>query len=574
LWVRTSRFVSELLARGPAPRPVVDAPPSTKTKTLAGGGYRGARIDLAQLSRWWPSAGSPRADIIRDLPTLRARSRDQMRNAPVALGALNTEVNNVVGTGLSCRPAINGKLLGLSDEQVTAWQDDVAFRFDEWASSRESDAARATDFYGLQELTFRSFLESGDVFVMTPRLERAAGGKRLALQVIEADRCCNPDRKQDTDTLVDGVEIRPETGEAIAYHFAKVHPGEPMSLAVGANSWKRVEARGQTGRRAVLHLMKRLRPDQVRGVPWIAPILEPLKQLQRWTDAELNAAVVSSLMSVFIKMDPDAFDTLFEEDAQDAIVSKATSWSGEIESGKAVNLLPGEEIQTPTPGRPNPEFDPFWQAAVRQIGMALGMPFEVLVMHFQSSYSAARAALLMAWKEWRGRRDFLAKELCQPGYELWLADEVAEGRVQAAGFFTDPVLRAAWCGAEWTGDALGSLDPVKEAEAAEKRIALNISSKDAESIAHDGIPWIVKHRQRVREEQAERADGLAADPLAAEEAQQQRRNDRKQQNNDGQTQALAEIERLQASVLALDRKIDVLMASLARPQVTALNTPP
>lgn len=98
---------------------------------------------------------------------------------------------------------------------------------------------------------------------------------------------------------------------------------------------------------------------------------------------------------------------MFDEASQKAIIDKASSWDGSMESGQAVNLLPGESIEAPDPGRPNPAFDPFWTAMVRQIGMALEMPFEVLVAHFQSSYSAARAALLMAWKAFRRRRDRL-----------------------------------------------------------------------------------------------------------------------------------------------------------------------
>jgi capsid protein len=274
-------------------------------------------------------------------------------------------------------------------------------------------------------------------------------------------------------------------------------------------------------------------------------------------------------MSVFIKMDPDAFAELFDEDAQDALVEKAAGWSGEMESGKAVNLLPGEEVQSPTPGRPNPAFDPFWTAVVRQIGMALGMPFEVLVMHFQSSYSAARAALLMAWKEWRGRRDFLAKALCQPVYELWLADEVAEGRINAPGFLADPVVRAAWCGAEWTGDGPGTIDPEKEVNAAAKRVELNISTKDAESLQYDGVPWIVKHRQRVREQQAERKDGLVADPEADKVAAQQ--PDQQQQNQDG-AETRAQVAKLQQDVQKLDARLETLgrslLAAIAKPQGT------
>jgi capsid protein len=213
------------------------------------------------------------------------------------------------------------------------------------------------------------------------------------------------------------------------------------------------------------------------------------------------------MFSVFIKMDPDAFHELFDEDAQSSIIDKASNWSGEMESGQAVNLLPGEEIQTNSPGRPNPAFDPFWMAMVRQIGMALEMPIEVLTMHFQSSYSASRAALLMAWKAFRKNRDRLATYLCQPVFELWLADEVAAGRIRAPGFFANDLFRAAWCCAVWTGDGPGSIDPGKEVDAAGKRIELGISTKDAESIAYDGLSWEGKHKQRVKEIRAEQRDG-------------------------------------------------------------------
>ena len=129
---------------------------------------------------------------------------------------------------------------------------------------------------------------------------------------------------------------------------------------------------------------------------------------------------------------------------------------------------------------------------VRQIGMALGMPFEVLTMAYQSSYSAARGALLMAWKAFRSKRDLLAKLLCQPVLELWLTDEVAEGRISCPGFFADDVIRAAWCAAIWTGDGPGSIDPTKEVDAAQKRVdlgralAANIENNDAYKSARPG----------------------------------------------------------------------------------------
>lgn len=533
-----------------------------RSQLALSGSYTGARIDRAQLSRWMPMAGSANADTIRDLPVLRSRSRDQMRNAPVALGALNTTVSHVVGTGLTYTPAIDAKFLGLDNKQAEAWQDDVKRRFSTWAGSVDCDCARQLDFYGLQELGFRSFLESGDSFVITPRLARNGKPAQLALQLVEADRVCNPNRVADGPALIDGAEIDPPTGEVLAFHVARLHPG---GVNVSGNVWDRVGVRGSsTGRRNVLHIFKPLRPGQVRGVPWIAPIIEPLKQLGRWSDAELNAAVVSGLMATFIKMDPEAFDTLYDEDAQGAIIDSASKWSGEMESGKAINLMPGESIESPTPGRPNPAFDPFWTAMVRQIGMALEMPYEVLVMHFQSSYSAARAALLMAWKSFRSKRDMLAKTMCQPVLELWLADEVAEGRISAPGFFADDVVRAAWCAAIWTGDGPGSIDPAKEVDAAQKRVDLGISTKQAESILHDGVDWEQKHEQRVKEVNAEKRDGIYIQPAGSpvQTPAQPAADDTVPVKDDGSTAAFQE----------LSARIDALAAKPS--QNIIIHTPP
>ena len=472
------------------------------------GGYIGARRDRSATADWNPGGGSPAVDILPDLPMLRDRSRDQMRNAPVALGAINTDVLHVVGTGLSYTPAIDAKRLGLTEEQAQTWMENTKWRWKAWAESPDCDYLRQLDFYSLTELAYRAWKESGDSFVLTPMVNRN-GQEQLALQVIEADRVSNPRGQQQSDTLQDGIEMDADS-VPVAVHISKNHPGDWR----GTNEWQRRELRGaQTDRRNVLHLFDMLRPGQVRGVPWVAPIIEPLKQLGKWSDAELNAAVVASIFVTFMEMDAEAFQDLYDDDSAGRIINNAQKWSGNMESGKAVNLLPGEKANTQTPGRPNPEFDPFWNAMVRQIGMALGMPIEVLTMHFQSSYTAARGALLMAWRNFNQRRDKMAKLFCQPVLELWLANEVSQGRIACPGFFADRAIRAAWCASMWTGDGPGSVDPLKEVTAAEKRVNMEISTLQAESILHDGQDWEAKHRQRTKEVALQKRDGTA--PAAA-----------------------------------------------------------
>jgi hypothetical protein len=71
----------------------------------------------------------------------------------------------------------------------------------------------------------------------------------------------------------------------VAYHVTDKHPG---GLRVAALKWERVPARAPTGKPLVLHLFDRLRPELTRGVPYLAPVIEHLKQLGDYSDAEVD----------------------------------------------------------------------------------------------------------------------------------------------------------------------------------------------------------------------------------------------------------------------------------------------
>ncbi|XJI81796.1 phage portal protein (plasmid) [Escherichia coli] len=201
--------------------------------------------------------------------------------------------------------------------------------------------------------------------------------------------------------------------------------------------WERIPAYGsKTGRRNILHVMQDFeRPGQRRGVPVLAPVIEALKQLGRYTDAELVAAVVSGMFTVFIKTDAPDGPVGESGIPQYEQIDNHDDNTQEMGNGSIVSLGEGESIDTANPGRPNTAFDGFVVAICRQIGAALELPYELLVKHFTASYSASRAALLEAWKMFRMRRDWMVQSFCQPIYEEWLTEAVAKGRVIAPGFF-------------------------------------------------------------------------------------------------------------------------------------------
>ena len=488
--------------------------------------WNSASTSRPAFSNWNPSGADADTDLAYTLPRMRRRSHDMYRNAPLAGAAINTMGSHVIGTGLSLQSAIDGAELGWSETQTDAWKKTLMRRWLLWAESITAgcDITRSQDFYGLQDLAFRSMLLSGDVFALLTKDQAPDGRELPAVQLIEADRVSNENNKPDAPRLVSGIQTT-RTGAPLAYHICRQHPGSSMAWRSGAMKWDVVPAYGKEGQRNVIHLFERMRPGQTRGVPILAPVMEPLKQLQRYTEAELQAAVISGAFAVFIKMEPAAFHDLFGEGpSRQSYLDAAMKWDGGFPSvsmdgpGKAVNLLPGESVEPSNPGRPNSEFDPFVQAIVRQIGARLGLPFEVLVKHFTSSYSASRAALLDAWRVFRVRRDFMATRFCQPIFEEWLAWEVSGGTIHAPGFFTSPDLRAVYCAANWVGDGPGSIDPEKEVKAATARVQLGISTLAAESIQHDGGDWETKHAQRTKESAMRRAAGLE-DPAPPQSSQ-------------------------------------------------------
>lgn len=478
------------------------------------GAYDGARSDNAGGRLWFASGGSADQDLQPDLDKLRQRSRDLQRNNPLARGALQTARISVVGPGLMPLPSIDADYLGLDDEAATAFERQVQREWQLFADNIECDMTRKERFPTLQGLLYQSVKENGDAFAFLRMRARPGSPYALKIQLIEADQVCDPPRNhpdRDRDaTITGGVEHDAE-GAPIAVWLANRHPGAFVPYHFERRTtWTRVPVFGRTGRRAVLHIMRRNRIGQSRGEPWLAPVIETIKQIGRYTQAEIMAAVVNACFAITTQTGDQAGMALPELTGHDDAKGDAINLA---EPGMVVDLGTNETVESFTPGRPNSAFDPFMMSMMRHVGAALGIPVELLVKHFTASYSASRAALLEAWRFYRDERAWLVGDFCRPIYETFLAEAVLMGRLVAPGFLNDPLAMRAWSGCEWIGPAPGHIQPKQEAEAAALRIGEGITTLAEEIGAYSAGSWENKHRQRVKEAAARRRDGLS--PAAA-----------------------------------------------------------
>lgn len=476
-----------------------------------GYGNYGANLTKKSMRGWDYAGGSAKEDIEDNIDILRQRSRDAYMGIPTAAAALKTMRTNVIAGGLIPSPQIDGEYLRISDDELERLQQQITREFSLWADTPACDAERVDNFYKLQQLAFLSYLMSGDTFVLMPMREEPGQPYSLRIRIIEADRVCSPDLFDrlvpcevngiKVQQIVQGVETDAD-GVVVAYWICNRHPlSNTATIQPGEMQWTRVEAFGkETGRRNVLHIMNRERPGQRRGVPILAPVLEAIKQLGRYTDAEVTAAVLSAMFTVAVlKQNPSDGRPFGEMLPPDMLIDSEDQSSIELGPGAFVDMAPGEDIKMIDPKHPNTGYDEFTNAVIRQIGAALEIPPEVLFKQFTASYSAARGALNEFWRTCAMQRDWFKDDFCKPIYDEWFAEAVARGRIKAPGFFADPAIRKTYVACTWSGPARTNLNPVQEVQAAALRVKNCFSTAADETAQMTGGDYNKNVRARVIE---------------------------------------------------------------------------
>lgn len=497
------------------------------------------------------TSGSPSRDIDDSNETIRQRARMLYMSSPIATSAIRTMRTNSIGDGLKPTPRPDRDVLNMTEQDAEAFSKAVLREWNLWASDKNAcDATGTNTIYEMQQLAMQSWLLSGDVFALVKKREPTQRRPyALRLHLIEADRVSTPMKASagmfsgytqgknpdNGNVIYDGVEID-GGGQAIAYH---IRSGYPADAPMGAETWTRVLAVGKkTGLPNMLHVMESERPDQYRGVSYLAQVVEPLLQIRRYAASELTAAIIESYFTAYVQVE-GAFENPWNEvlGGPDGSPNEELSHDpDEYEMGPGqVNFLePGESVTFADPKRPTSGFDAFTQAMARQIGAALEIPGDVLLKTFNASYSASRAALMEAWKAFRMRRSWFVSDFCEPMWEIWFSEAVARGRINAPGYFADPVIRRAYLGCEWIGPSQGQLDPTKEIAAEVAAVREGLTTREAAAIRLNGSKWD-ENMDRIAHENARMVE-LFGQTEAPDTLQALIDLAKEERNNDGETE--------------------------------------
>jgi lambda family phage portal protein len=495
------------------------------THASSGYGTAGASWQKNSLKHWQPHPGDPDADITLNIGPLRARSRHLFMSDPIAGAIIKTLDNYVVGDGLKPQPDVDGKAVGLSKKKTDDMNKLILDEFGLFSEEKRNDWNCQNDLAGNQSVAFLTMLHSGDCPVLLPIKKRPGAEYDLKIRMLESDRVCNPFGWNFQTNILDGIEYSPDW-EQTSMHVRQIHPGTvfyPASVVEHFFEWVKVDFFGaKTGRTNALMLIEPERVEQRRGVPILSKVLEIIKQTDRFIHGHVDAAVIQSFFTVFIESEfpaQEMFDSL-EDEQRNMLKQFCSRYDIELGSGLVNFLRPGSKVNMAKPDLPSAAFYPFIEAICQIVGACVLVPHEILLHSFKASYSASKAAINAFSLRVDTYRARLAKQLLQPIYEDWFSEAVARGIIKAPRFFDDIRLKKAWTRCHWTGRGMGSMEPLKEANASRESIYVGYSTVQQEC-AERGIDWRAALEQRGREREAFEAAGLpypaVASPVAVTE---------------------------------------------------------
>lgn len=465
--------------------------------------------------KFYAGFGLTKLDTL-DYYTLRIRSSQLFRENLFARGLLRRMITNEISTGLTLDPEPNEELLGIEPEALDLWAEKTRSRFEAYASNpRVCDYEERRTLGELQIDARLEALIDGDLLVQL-RVDRRT--KLPRVQLISGARVSTPLDKFWDKNVTHGV-VTDDRNRHVGYWVSQSGGTHTYVPAYGA----------RTGRRmAWLLYGTDKRMDEVRGTPLLGLVLQSLNELDKYQDAEIRAAVINSMLAVWIKKTEDKPATRpFTGGAVRHDKFTGTQVDGGPREFNHASTIPGmvfEELQTGEEPvsfdakRPNLDHAAFRDGIVGGIAWANEVPPEILMLQFGSNYSASKAAV----QEYRAYlmkfRVGFGYGFCRWVYLDWLQVELLRGSIEADGLLEAWGAPEAydifggWTQHTWGGPVKPSIELAKDVKAYKDAIGATLIYHDRASTDLFGVRHSRVVKRLAREAAMRKAAGIEPEP--------------------------------------------------------------
>lgn len=429
--------------------------------------------------------------------TLRRRSKQLFTENLYARGLIRRLITNEINHGLALEATPDTTVL---ERDLSDWTELVERRFSIWGKLPELCDHRGLRTFGaIQRQARMMALISGDVLVI---LRQGQSGLPT-VDLIDAERIMTP--TFESKNILHGVEVDSE-GRHVAFHVQNED-----------GSFTRIPARGpKTKRRQawLLYGTERLL-DDTRGQSLLALVIQSLKEVDRYRDAEQRAAVINSMIALWVKKGEDRMGTLpltgaaVRKDAyltqNDSQGRKDVQFSSNLPGMVMQELQTGEEPVSYDTRRPNVNFGAFEASIISAIAWANELPPEVLTLSFQNNYSASRGAVNEFKMYLEKARTQFGEEFCDFIYQDYLISDVLLGNIQSNGLLDsrfDPAawnIFGAWVSADWSGAIKPNVDLLKEVRAYKELLDAGLITRERATRELTGMKYSKSVQQLIKE---------------------------------------------------------------------------
>jgi capsid protein len=436
-----------------------------------------------------------------DYYELRKRSIQLFKENPYCKGIMRRLVRNEINTGLNLEAAPVEKVLGLSEEQAMEWGTDREIDWNLWRKNKDiCDWKRKRTFPELEEERRLTALISGDVLTVL-RINPKTG--LPCVDLIDGQYIMTPPQQEvrKGHRILHGVELD-KNDRHIAYKYKRIPAwGEKSGRRI---AWLTIGSKGML--------------DDVRGEPILASMLYMMKELDRYRNSESRAALVNSLLPMFIKKSEPVIGT---RPISDGITRReqinVQQSDGSTKQWDIGSMLPGTVMQDLAQGeepvsfntqRPNAGYVVFEDAILNVFAWVNEIPPETLKLQYKQNFSASRQAnnefdIYLKYRNWKNGEEFN-----QVVYQELTIQQALIGEIQTPALleaWRDPKRWrefGAWINAEWTGISRPSVDYNKDVQAGAKALDYGFTTQDQQSRKLSGLPFKVVLRKRKQEIEA------------------------------------------------------------------------
>lgn len=448
----------------------------------------------------WQAVGtSANSEVFGSLATLRNRSRDLCRNDDYARAILRNILKNVVYTGIGFQAQV--KQLKNSKKNDNNINNAIEAAWKYWSRKQYCDVTGQSSFNELQEIVFKSYLESGEVFIR--KIKQSFGESQIpfALEIIESDQVAEDynSTSLDGNQIIMGIELN-NWNRPVAYWVYENHPGDFWfgGQNVGGKTTANSRNLVRIPAAEIIHLFKKERPGQVRGVPILYSTINRLRHLYKLEQAEL---VATRAAANYMGIITTPYADLIEEPQTDEhgnLIEQEQKPEITLAPGTVKYLSEGEDFKSFTPNRPNSAFEGFHRSQLRASAVGTGVSFEAASGDYsQSNYSSSRLSLLDARDVWGMMQQWFIDNFLVEVCQCWLEQAVLSNYLNFPDYEVRP---ERYQTIRWTARGWSWVDPHKEISATIAAIKSGLTTVTKE-VAKQGEDFEENIKQIAREKE-------------------------------------------------------------------------